>query len=294
MTGGTGFIGSRLVEKLVNQNLHVYVITRFPKQHKDTEFATYISSNYPVNRLPVIHAVINLAGESLFGYWSEKKKEAIISSRIHTTEKLIHMMIQMEKKPNVFLSGSAIGYYGITTDMIFTEKTNEASDDFLAIVASTWERAAQHAEDFGTRTVYLRFGVVLDQKEGALPLMALPVKLFVGGKVGQGTQWVSWIHIEDCVGLIYFILQEEKIKGPVNITAPTPQRNIDFTKKLGDVLYRPTFINTPSPILKLALGEMHQLITEGQYVLPQKALDHNFTFQYPYLEDALKDIYVIK
>lgn len=291
MTGGTGFIGSRFVNKLVNEGHHVYVITRYPRTHKDTESVSYISFEYPIRRLPTIHAVVNLAGESLFGYWSEKKKEMIYTSRIEATERLVNMMLQMEKKPQVFLSGSAIGYYGNQSNKIFTEDTTQPSDDFLASVVSTWENAAHHAEDLGIRTVYTRFGVVLDRNEGALPLMAMPIKLFVGGKIGDGKQWISWIHINDCINLLYYALVEPSIKGPINVTAPNPQRNIEFIKTLARVLGRPALISTPAPILQIALGDMHQLITKGQYVLPQKAIDQQFTFQYPYLEDALQHIF---
>lgn len=291
MTGGTGFIGSRFVNKLVNEGHHVYVITRYPRTHKDTESVSYISFQYPVRRLPTIHAVVNLAGESLFGYWSVKKKEMIYTSRVEATEQLINMMLQMEEKPNVFLSGSAIGFYGTDQNKIFTEKTTHPSDDFLASVVSTWEKTAQSAEDLGIRTVYTRFGVVLDQNEGALPLMALPVNFFVGGKIGDGKQWISWVHVKDCVNLLYYILIEPSIKGPINITAPYPERNNEFTNTLARVLRRPTLMKTPAPILHIALGDMSQLITKGQYVLPQKAIEQQFTFQYPHLNDALQHIY---
>jgi len=272
MTGGTGFIGSKLVQKLVTEGHHVYVLTRYPKKYQDTEFVSYIRYDFPVRRLPFIHAMVNLAGESLFGYWTERKKTAIILSRIQATEKLIHMLKQTEKMPKVFLSGSAVGYYGVSDEEIFTESTDQPSDDFLGNVTSTWEQTAKIVEDFGIRTVYARFGVVLDQKQGALPLMALPIKLFVGGKIGYGEQWISWIHIDDCINLLYTILTNQAFKGPVNITAPYPRRNIEFTQTLANILQRPAMIKTPAPFLKIALGDMHQLITQGQYVLPQKAL----------------------
>ncbi|MEI3606415.1 TIGR01777 family oxidoreductase [Pseudogracilibacillus sp. SE30717A] len=291
MTGGTGFIGSHFVNKLVNEGHHVYVITRYPRTHKDTESISYISFDYPVKRLPLIHAVVNLAGESLFGYWSDKKKDAIISSRVQATEVLIQMIMQMEEKPKVFLSGSAIGYYGMASDLIFTEATKRPGNDFLANVATTWENTAYYIEDLGIRTIYARFGVVLDKNEGALPLMALPVKLFIGGKIGKGDQWISWIHIKDCVHLLYYMLIEPSFHGPVNITAPHPLRNKDFINVLTKTLRKPNMITTPSFLLELTLGDMHQLITSGQYVLPQKALDQQFTFAYPYLENALADVY---
>ena len=291
MTGGTGFIGGKLIEKLVEEGNHVYVLTRHPKYHQDTEYVSFISYQFPIKRLPFIHAMINLAGESLFGYWSPKKKEAIITSRVQATEALIRMLAQMEKKPDVFISASAIGYYGTSEETIFTEATTDYGKDFLSTVAATWERTAKVAEDFGIRTVYTRFGVVLDKHKGALPLMALPISLFVGGPIGTGNQWISWIHIEDCIQLLLHCLHNKKIVGPVNITAPHPKRNKEFTQTLATIKKRPSFMYTPNFLLKTVLGDLHQLITEGQYVLPQKALDNQFTFKYDHLEDALREIY---
>src|SRR5699024_10868044 len=161
ITGGTGLIGSRFVQKLVEEKYHVYVLTRHPRQHKDSQFVSYISYQYPLRRLPMIHAVVNLAGESLFGYWTEDKKDKIISSRISITDRLNQIMLQMDPKPNVFISGSAVGFYGMADDITFTEQTTIPGNDFLANVTVQWEKAAQTAEDFGIRTVYTRFGVVL-------------------------------------------------------------------------------------------------------------------------------------
>jgi len=291
MTGGTGFIGSRLVEKLVDEGNHVYVLTRNPNQYQDTEYVSFISYQFPIKRLPFIHVMINLAGESLFGYWSPKKKEAIITSRVQATEALIRILAQMEKKPEVFMTASAIGYYGISEETIFTEATTDYGNDFLANVAATWERTAKAAEDFGIRTVYTRFGVVLDKQKGALPLMTLPINLFVGGKIGNGNQWISWIHIDDCIQLLLHCLYNKKIRGPINITAPHPKRNKEFIQILASIRKRPSFVYTPNFLLKIVLGDMHQLITKGQYVLPQKALDHQFTFKFDHLEEALQNIF---
>lgn len=291
ITGGTGFIGSRFVEKCVEQGHHVYVITRNQNKYTDSEHVSYINFDYPTDQLPSIQAVVNLAGESLLGYWTEEKKKRILTSRIETTEKLIQMIREMDTKPASFISASAIGFYGTCEEQIFTEHTSVAGDDFLASVASEWESTARIVEDLGIRTLYTRFGLVLDKAAGSLPLMALPFKLFVGGKVGNGEQWISWIHIDDCIELLYFVLTNEEVHGPVNFTAPYPQRNIDFSKILAATIRRPGFIKAPAPILKLALGEMSELITKGQHVLPEKAESYGYTFKYAHLEDALGDIY---
>lgn len=291
ITGGTGFVGRNLIKSFQVNNHHAYILTRSPDNYSNTDDKTYINYDYPVAQLPAIHAVINLAGESLFGYWSKKKKEAILNSRIDTTNRVIEIMKKLYKKPNVFISGSAVGYYGVSEDLMFTESTKMPGDDFLAGVVTEWEECAKQAEEtLGIRTVYTRFGVVLGEK-GALPYMSLPVKMFVGGKIGDGEQWISWVHIKDAVKLIEFCLSNEHLKGPVNITAPNPKRNKDFMKTLATVLKRPYWFPTPSPLIHVSMGEMSQLITKGQYVLPNKAEDKGFRFNYPYLDQVLKDIY---
>ncbi len=195
-------------------------------------------------------------------------------------------MEQMEHKPEVLISGSAIGFYGTAEDLIFTEATERAGNDFLAEVVEAWERTASQAEQFGVRTVYARFGVILGE-EGALPLMKLPIKLFAGGRIGSGEQWISWVHINDVVDMIRFCLANKQISGPVNVTAPHPARNKDFTNTLARVLRRPDWLPAPILAVRTALGDMSMLITRGQYVLPGKADMHGYEFSYPYLEKAL-------
>lgn len=291
MTGGTGFIGGKLLEQLVLEGHHVHVLTRYPKKHTDTAYVTYISEKYPMKRMPFIHAVINLAGESIFGYWSKDKKKKMMNSRLDITDKLIKMMMHMDKKPNVFVSGSAVGYYGMSENTIFTEETTKPGNDFLANLSSKWENAAATAEDLGIRTVYTRFGIVLDKNNGALPYMALPFKMGAGGQIGSGEQWMSWIHIEDCIHLILFVLYNKSVEGPLNMTAPFPRQNQHFSSVIAKTLHRPNWFPIPSSLFKLTAGEMHQLITDGQFVYPQKALDNGFAFEYPHLEMALKEIF---
>lgn len=289
ITGGTGFVGKNLTKSLTAKGHHVFILTRSPDTHNDSEKITHLHYHDGVDKLPIIQAVINLAGDSLFGYWTKKKKERILSSRIETTEMIVDFMKQMKVKPTVFISGSAIGFYGTSEDLIFTEKTIEAGDDFLAHVVQTWEHTAREAKDLGIRTIYARFGVILGH-EGALPLMSLPIKLFAGGKIGHGEQWVSWVHIDDVVNLLSFCLTNHQIEGPLNITSPHPKRNKEFTKILAKVLKRPHWLPTPAPLMRMTIGEMSALITKGQYVFPQRAIDDNFNFLYPNLKDALKEI----
>ncbi|WP_174615963.1 TIGR01777 family oxidoreductase [Virgibacillus ihumii] len=289
ITGGTGFVGQNLSRALTEKSHHVYILTRFPDYHFDTERTTYIAYDHPISNLPIIHGIINLAGDSLFGYWSKKKKDAIHKSRMETTQFLIGLMNQLEKKPDIFISGSAVGFYGMSEDLMFTEQTTKPGDDFLAGVVTDWEKTASQAETMGIRTVYARFGVILGE-EGAYPLMRMPVNMYAGGKIGDGEQWLSWIHIEDVVRLMLFCLFSDHISGPVNFTAPEPRRNKEFTKELADVLKRPYWVPTPAPLIHTALGEMGQLITKGQYVLPGKALEYNFQFAFPDLKAALMQL----
>lgn len=289
ITGGTGFVGGNLMASLHKQKHYTYILTRSPDKYPNTDYATYISYDFPVEKLPTIHAVINLAGESLFGYWSNRKKEAILNSRIKATNHVIKLMKSLHSKPAVFINGSAIGYYGVSEDIMFSEDTTTPGTDFLANVVVQWETCAKQAEELGIRTVYTRFGVILGDK-GALPYMRLPVKLFAGGRIGDGQQWVSWVHIEDVVRLIEFCIANRHIEGPVNLTAPNPKRNKDFIRILAKVIKRPYWFPTPSPLIHAAVGEMSQLITKGQYVLPMKAQDQGFQFNFPSLEEALREI----
>lgn len=289
ITGGTGFVGRHLTKRLLDEDHHVYILTRSPDLYQNTDKTTYISYQHNAKTLPVLHAVLNLAGESLFGYWTRKKKKAILTSRIETTQAVIDLMNQMDRKPSVFISGSAIGFYGTSEDFIFTEGTTKSGEDFLASVVMEWEKTASQAEEMGIRTVYTRFGVILGEA-GALPLMDLPVKWFVGGRIGSGEQWISWVHITDVVELILFCLANEHIDGPVNVTAPNPMRNKEFTRTLANVLGRPYWLPAPSPLVRVGLGQMSQLITKGQYVLPRKVETFRYPFRYPNLEGALKQI----
>jgi uncharacterized protein len=290
ITGGTGFVGKHLIKALHENGHHTYILTRSPENKQNSELAAFIGYDHDATTLPHINAVINLAGESLFGYWTKSKKQSILESRINITQTLVEMIKKMDNKPDVFISGSAVGYFGSSEDKIFTEATNEAGNDFLAEVALEWEAVANQAENqLGIRTVLLRFGVILGT-EGAFPLMCLPVKLFAGGKIGTGEQWLSWIHIHDVVRLIQFCLNNSKIEGPVHATAPNPKRNKDFMRILASVMHRPYWLPVPSSMIHLLIGEMGQLVTKGQYVLPKKAQDYGFQFNYPHLKEAISSI----
>jgi uncharacterized protein len=291
ISGGTGFVGKQLAETLIEKGHHVYILTRSPEKKLDTKQVTYIGwlkkGFDPLSELPEIDAVVNLAGTSLFGKWTKEKKEDIRSSRMEATETLVDMIGKMSKKPKVFVSGSAVGYYGTSEQDAFTEDTTKRGQDFLADVTYEWEETAKQAKRLGIRTVLARFGIVLGDK-GALPLMQLPFRYFAGGKIGSGEQWLSWIHVQDAAGLIAYAIEQDSIKGPLNVTAPSPRRNKDFSKALAKTLHRPYWTAAPAPVIQKALGEMSTLVLEGQCVYPKKALDSGYQFRFPALSEALE------
>ncbi|MEI5908554.1 TIGR01777 family oxidoreductase [Bacillus spongiae] len=293
ITGGTGFIGKHLVKALLKHEHEVYVLTRHPYEHYD-EKVKYIEwlteGSKPEDLLVGIDAFINLAGEPINnGRWTKKQKEKIIQSRRETTREVLRIMEALPIPPSVFINASAIGYYNASNEMNYTESSTETGTDFLANTVVEWETEASKAEQLPLRVAYARFGIILGQDGGALPRMALPYKFFIGGPVGSGRQWLSWIHIEDVCKAIIFILNHS-IKGPVNIVAPNPLQMDEFGHILGQVIQRPHWLPVPSPVMKAVLGEMSTLVLDGQKVIPEVLLKNGFDFSYPTLKPALKDL----
>ncbi|UOQ46524.1 TIGR01777 family oxidoreductase [Halobacillus salinarum] len=294
IAGGTGFVGSRLSQLFTQEGHHVYILTRSPEKHKDSNKITHLGwlkdDFHPEDELGEIDAFINLAGASLSGgRWTEERKRLIMDSRIQAAEEIISIIDSLPHKPEVLINASAVGYYGESNRKSFTEQTESPGTDFLANVAEEWEERASKAEKRGIRTVYLRLGIVLGEA-GVLPMMKLPYQWMVGGNLGTGEQWVSWIHVDDVTELINFILQNNDFKGPVNATAPNPKRNKDFGQTLADVLDRPHWLSVPGFALKASLGEMSTLLLNGQAVLPRKAVINGYRFKYPELKPALSSI----
>ncbi|MGI8314977.1 TIGR01777 family oxidoreductase [Halobacillus mangrovi] len=294
VTGGTGFVGGQLTKQLTSEGHHVYILTRSPEKHEDTDSVTYVGwlkdDYHPEEHLPAIQAIVNLAGESLnSGRWTEERKRSILNSRIQATEGVIELIDRLPEKPQVLVNASAVGFYGNSKTKTFTEETTEAAHNFLGNVVYEWEERASKAAEKGVRTVYVRFGIILGE-EGALPKMILPYKFMIGGNLGSGEQWMSWVHIDDVVGLIDFAIHHKEVEGPMNGTAPNPKRNKDFGEILGDVLNRPHWIPAPAFALKTALGEMSTLLLDGQSVIPKKAIAYGYHFKYPELKPALESI----
>ncbi|MDQ1491298.1 MAG: uncharacterized protein QOJ23_3812 [Actinomycetota bacterium] len=237
-----------------------------------------------------VGAVVNLAGEGIGNKrWNEEQKSRIRDSRVRGTTLLAETLAKLQKAPKVLLSGSAVGFYGDRGDEVLTENSR-AGDGFLAELCVAWEAAAAPAREAGVRVSHLRTGIVLAGNGGALPKMLMPFKLGLGGKLGSGSQWMSWIALDDEVGAIVHLLGDEAPAGPINLTAPNPAANADFTKALGGALGRPTVLSVPKIGLKLLLGGQmaEEMLLGGQRVLPTRLLDSGYTFAHPELSDALR------
>jgi uncharacterized protein (TIGR01777 family) len=294
ITGGTGFVGQALTKAFLKENHEVFILSRMDK-HSDEKGLHYVQwltpGSKPEESLAQIDVFINLAGESLnSGRWTAERKRRIIDSRMEATKEVIRILTHLDNKPSVLINASAVGFYGISREKEFTEADQEQGEDFLAKTVLTWEQEALAAEKLDIRTVLARFGIILDLNEGALPKMVLPYKLMVGGTVGSGEQWLSWIHIEDVVGLIQHAINEPSIKGPLNTVTPHPVKMKEFGQTISNVLNKPHWLPAPSFALKALLGEMSILVLEGQKVLPKKAQDSGYQFAYNNLEAALTDI----
>jgi len=292
VAGGTGFLGRALVAALRADGHRVRVFTRRPRHHDDVFWNPERAPESWTDALDDADAVINLAGESIAGArWSEARKRAIRDSRIHAAYALDYAMASAARRPATLISASAVGFYGTRGDEILTE-ASAPGDDFLADVCREWEAGAMKAA-MHSRVVCLRTGIVLGRGGGALQPMAIPFRFFVGGPVGSGRQYMSWIHLDDWVAMVRWVLATEAVSGAINLTAPAPVTNAEFAHTLGRALHRPSFMRTPSFAMHLALGrEMADaLILGGQRVRPARAEAMGYAFTYATLESALRAIY---
>jgi uncharacterized protein (TIGR01777 family) len=297
VTGGTGFIGRALCISLQQAGHRVTVLTRRPQEvtrlcGRAVTAVEWVEGGAGAweSILERTDAVINLAGAPIAdARWTTARKRLLTDSRVSTTRLLVDALSRRSSKPRTLISASGIGYYGASDDRVLDEGAPRGRG-FLADLCLEWEAAALEAAAFGTRVVTLRTGMVLEQDGGALPKMLLPFRLFAGGPIMPGSQWVSWIHRRDHIGLIQWALTTEAVSGPVNAVAPGAVTMRTFCSQLGRVLRRPSWLPVPGFALEAALGELGTLMTTGQRVSPVKALAGGYQFQYPMLEPALRAI----
>ena len=295
--GGTGFIGRALCLALAWKGHRVTVVTRKSRaasQRRGISVATVEWNGRDAGAweesLEGTDAVINLAGAPLAdARWTRARKRLLIDSRVHLTRRLVEAISHRSAKPRVLINASGIGYYGPSDDRVLSEVA-PYGQGFLADLCVAWEGEAQRAAEFGARVVLLRTGMVLEADGGALPKMLLPFRLYLGGPIMPGTQWVSWIHRNDHIGLIEWALTTPAVSGPVNLVAPEPERMQAFCATVARVLHRPCWLPVPETVLSLGLGELGTVMTTGQRVSPQKALAGGYVFQYSALETALQAI----
>lgn len=293
IAGGSGFIGTHLVRNWRKQGHQVTVISRSCAKVRDglslTDCVTWDELATQPDRLDGVDAIVNMAGESISsGRWTNERKQRILLSRVDMTQKIVALVEGMNRKPSVVINGSAIGVYGMSDEARFDEDSLATGSDFLAHVSGQWEAEADRIPV--ERLVKIRTGVVLGVDGGAFPKMAEPYKLFAGGRIGSGRQWLSWIHIDDYVRLLDFCLHTPIMSGVVNATAPHPVTNDEFGRALGQAMRRPHLLPVPAFVLKLLLGEMAELLLCGQHVTPARALAAGFTFKYPSIKLAVQDL----
>lgn len=296
ITGGTGFLGRALTQKLLAEGHSVTILSRSqPLRHHYTPSLSHVIGN-PVQpgpwqeELAKHEAVINLAGASIFRRWNEESKKILRSSRIETTRNIVAGLGARKGQPTTLLNGSAVGYYGFHND---DQEINEAGgngNDFLATLTRDWEATAREAEQFEVRVIPCRIGVIIGPDGGALKKMLTAFRLGLGGPLGSGRQWFSWIHLDDLVNAFLFLLQNEQITGPVNCTAPQPVTNREMSRILAKILRRPLFPAAPALMVKLVLGEFGSVLLEGQRVVPEKLLNNGFAFACPTIDKGFRRV----
>jgi uncharacterized protein (TIGR01777 family) len=289
VTGSSGLIGSSLTTALEARGHTIKRLVRRPARGAEEISWDPARGQLDARALAGVDAVVNLAGENLAQRWTARVQTRIRASRVNGTTILARALAALPTKPRVMLSGSAVGVYGTRGDEILDE-SSELGNDFLASVCKDWEAATAPASDAGIRVVHLRTGIVLSREGGALAKMLLPFQLGVGGRLGDGRQWMSWIALADAVAALAFLLREESVAGAVNLVAPNPVMNAEFARTLASVLRRPAAIPVPRFALSLLLGQMGEnTVLASQRVRSRRLLEHGFKFKQPTLEQALRD-----
>ncbi|KJK01285.1 NAD-dependent dehydratase [Pseudomonas sp. 21] len=292
LTGGTGLIGRRLCRRWSAEGHQLTVLSRQPQRVASLcgETVRGIADFEAYGDGP-LDAVVNLAGEPIADKpWSARRKALLWDSRVRLTERLVSWLEGRSQRPAVLINGSAVGWYGDAGERPLEENSAAAGEDFASELCLAWEQIAREAEALGIRVVLVRTGLVLAPEGGFLTRLLPPFRLGAGGRLGDGRQWMSWVHIEDQIALIDFLLRKADAAGPYNACAPQPVRNRDFTQELGHALHRPTLMPVPGFALRLLLGEMSTLLLGGQRIVPRRLLDAGFEFRFPAFKEALADV----
>ena len=293
ITGATGFIGKNLVHRLLARGDAVNYLGRQGSSQLDSRAAYHPWNNVeevpPLDSMPRLDAVVHLAGEPIAQRWTQSAKKRIYTSRVEGTRQLVKAIGRLRHKPAVLVSASAIGYYGDRGDETLIERS-AWGNGFLTGVCRDWEREALRAREFGLRVVTPRFATVLGREGGALPRMLAPFRLGLGGKFGDGRQWISWIHLEDLLRLLLFAIENPAVSGAINASSPKPVTNAEFTRTLADALHRPAILSVPKIALRLALGEMSTVLLGSLRVLPQRTEQMGFRFEQQKLAGALANL----
>lgn len=292
VTGGTGFVGSALVKRLLERGDEVWIVSRSTgngkARHPRLQIVTWEQLQEKPERLDGVDGIVNLAGESIDQRWTDAAKDRILQSRLKAASRIGALVSALRDKPRVVVNASGISYYGTSLTETYDERSPKRVVDFLSSVVHKWEEAADRIPV--ERLVKLRIGLVIGNSGGAFPKMAMPYRLFGGGRIGSGKQWIPWIHLEDMVRLILLCLDNERISGPVNAVSPDPVTNNDFGRAIGKAMKRPHWFPVPAFLMKTFFGEMAVLLLEGQKALPKAALDAGFEFRYPTIDEAMCDL----
>ena len=293
ITGGTGFIGRRLVRRLIAAGHSIHLLVREARTGFGPQVQISVWDALDIEPAPEslaeADAVIHLAGEPISQRWTPAAKRRILDSRVEGTRRLVEALAHLKRRPSTLVCASAVGIYGSRGDEILTDAA-APGQGFLAEVCQAWEKTAGVAADLGLRVVRLRAGMVLGKEGGALAQMLPPFRWGLGGKLAQGNQWVSWIHVDDLADLLRFALENPKLSGPVNGTSPNPVTNTEFTKALADVLRRPAVLTIPASALGVLYGEMAEVVLASQRATPAAALAAGFEFRYPEVRAALQNL----
>lgn len=288
ISGATGFIGSKLCRQLVEAGHNLICLSR--KTLANETNIRFIDKLETLHSAEQIDVIINLAGAPISKRWSAQYKDQLINSRVNTTLDIMRLIARLEQRPKVLITASAIGYYGCQQDQLIDEQS-DANQEFTHTLCHKWEQAALKAQEFNVRTCIIRLGVVLGAKGGALSQMLPAFKLGLGGKIGSGQQYFSWVHIDDVLNAIDFLIQNEHLHGAFNLTSPNPVTNEQFSHALAKAVNRPCFFTTPGWVIKLLFGEMGgTLLLNGQKVIPARLQAAQYHFIHPNLDDALKDV----